>query len=82
MLYCSYFNCMTVFKFLLTTYVQYNFYMRMTRVTSSQFAKYFCDTYYHTMHGNDLCHVRCYMGYASAAAHLTLTGYDLIWLNG
>jgi hypothetical protein len=37
---------MTSFKFLLTTYVQYNFYMRMSRVTSSYFAKYFCDMYY------------------------------------
>jgi hypothetical protein len=34
---------MLVFKFLLIIYVQYNFYMRMSRVTSSHFAKYFCD---------------------------------------
>jgi hypothetical protein len=34
------------FQFLLTTYVQYNFYMRMSRTTSSHFAKYFCDTYF------------------------------------
>jgi hypothetical protein len=32
MLYCSYFNYMSVFKFLLTAYVQYNFYMCMSRV--------------------------------------------------
>jgi hypothetical protein len=45
MLYCSYFNCMTDFKFIFTAYVQYNFYMRMSRVTSSHFANYFCDIY-------------------------------------
>jgi hypothetical protein len=32
-----------VFKFLFTTYVQYNFYMCLSRVTSSHFVKYFCD---------------------------------------
>jgi hypothetical protein len=45
MLYCSYFNCMTIFKFLLTAYMQYNFYTHMGRVTSSHFVKYFCDIY-------------------------------------
>jgi hypothetical protein len=29
---------------------------------------------YHIMHGNHLCHVRCYMGHASVATHPTLGG--------
>jgi hypothetical protein len=37
---------MSVFLFLFTAYVQHNFYMRMNWVTSSNFAKYFCDTYF------------------------------------
>jgi hypothetical protein len=45
MLYCSYFNYMAVFIFLLTAYVQYNFCMDMSQVTSSHFAKYFCNIY-------------------------------------
>jgi hypothetical protein len=45
MLYHSYFNCISVFKFLLTAYVQYNFYLHMSRVTSSHFAKCFYDIY-------------------------------------
>jgi hypothetical protein len=36
---------MSVFNFLFTSYVQYNFDMHMSRVTSSHFAKYFCDIY-------------------------------------
>jgi hypothetical protein len=43
MIYRSCFNSMTIFKFLFTTYVQYNFYMRMSWVTILHFAKYFCD---------------------------------------
>jgi hypothetical protein len=46
MLYCSYFNCISIFKFLFIVYVQYNFYMQMSRVTSSHFAKYFCEIYF------------------------------------
>jgi hypothetical protein len=34
---------MIIFNFLFTTYVQYNFYVRMSQVTSSHFAKYFYD---------------------------------------
>jgi hypothetical protein len=30
------------------------------------------------MSGNDLCHVRCYMGYASEAMHSMLMGYGLV----
>jgi hypothetical protein len=45
MLYDIYFNYMSVFQFSLTAYVQYNFYMCMSQVISSHFAKYFCDTY-------------------------------------
>jgi hypothetical protein len=46
MLYCSRFNCLSVFfLFLFTVYAQYYFYMHMSQVTSSHFAKYFCDTY-------------------------------------
>jgi hypothetical protein len=36
---------MIVFKFLFITYAHSYFYMRMSQVTSSYFAKYFCDTY-------------------------------------
>jgi hypothetical protein len=36
---------MIVFYFLFTAYVQYYFYMCMSQVTSSHFARYFCDTY-------------------------------------
>jgi hypothetical protein len=36
---------MTNFKFLLTAYLQYNFYIRTSWLTSSHFAKYFCDIY-------------------------------------
>jgi hypothetical protein len=49
MLYRSYFNCMSFFifyLFLFTTYVQYNFFIRISRATSSHFAKYFCDIYF------------------------------------
>jgi hypothetical protein len=45
MLYCSYFLTAWQFFLILTAYVQYNFYMRISQVTSSHFAKYFCDTY-------------------------------------
>jgi hypothetical protein len=34
------------------------------------------------MHGNDLCHIQCYMGHASVAMYPTLTGYGLIQLSG
>jgi hypothetical protein len=44
MLYYSYFNRATIFK-KFNTYVQYNFCMHMSQVTSSHFAKYFCDIY-------------------------------------
>jgi hypothetical protein len=44
MLYCSYMNCMLVLLIFITAYAQYYFYMRMRQVTSSHFAKYFCDT--------------------------------------
>jgi hypothetical protein len=34
------------------------------------------------MHGNDLYHIKCYMGHASVAMHPTLVGYVLVWLSG
>jgi hypothetical protein len=56
------------------------FYMHMSRVTSSHFAKYFCDTYSEYI---TPCEV---MTYATPDAiqvtHLMLAGYDLVRLNG
>jgi hypothetical protein len=50
------------------------------------FAKYFLDIYseyiYHTVHDNDLCHVRRSMGNASAATHPTLGGYSHVQMSG
>jgi hypothetical protein len=37
---------------------------------------------YHTMHGNDLSHVWCFMGHASVAMHPMLVGYGLVRLSG
>jgi hypothetical protein len=66
------------------TYVQYNFYMDMSWVTNSHFAKYFCDIY-------SECITPCtVMIYATSDAirvtpswlHPMLGGYGLVWLNG
>jgi hypothetical protein len=54
------------FNFLLIAYVQYNFYMRMSRVTSSYFAKYFCDTY---------------SEHITSCAVMTYTTSDAIWVT-
>jgi hypothetical protein len=83
MLYCSYFNCITVFKFLFTTYVQYNFYKRMSQVTSSHFAKSFYDicSEYITP-----CAVMTYaMSDAIWVMHLclrTLRSWAMVWSDG
>jgi hypothetical protein len=72
MLYGSYFDYMSVFN-LLTAYVQYNLFMCMSRVTSSYFAKYFCDTY------SEYITPCVVMTYATPddirVTHTTLTGY-------
>jgi hypothetical protein len=45
MLYYSYFNYMLVLLIVIATCVQYSFCMHMSQVTSSHFAKYFCDIF-------------------------------------
>jgi hypothetical protein len=52
------------------------FYTHMSRVTSSHFAKYFCDTYSEYI---TACAVMTYaMPDAIQVTHLTLTDYDLV----
>jgi hypothetical protein len=57
---------MVVFKFLLTAYVQYNFYMCMSQVASSYFAKYFCDIY---------------SKYITPCVLMTYATFDVIWVT-
>jgi hypothetical protein len=57
--------------------------LHMSRVTSSYFAKYFCDTYFEYITPCIvMTYATSYMGHASAATCTMLAGYDLVRLSG